>query len=249
MGRLLTYACISIIISFINWNETHAGTQILLDGSQQDKDLTIDIIESNVSVHKIRVSLHGLHDNIIREKGNEYHQLNIDNSHCSELLNVGEPQLPTIMQFIAIPGDAEYDISISAEKWEEVEMGTIFPAQMDSKGNDPVPEFVINDSAYHQICYAPGLLKWSNENKLNNIRCLSLRVCPFKYYPLRGKLSVLKEFSLQIDFSKVSEKTTVKLKDIKKAIGMKIFDNDISGFPVTKDIVKTSRNSDYYDYL
>ena len=249
MERLFTYLCISIIISFINWNEIHAETQVLLDGSQQEKDITIDVIESNVSFHKIRVSIHGFHDNIIEERGKEYHHLSINDSHGSELLNVGEPQLPTIRQFIAIPSDAEYDISISEEKWEEVEMGTIFPAQMDSKGNEPSPGFVVNDSVYHQTCYTPVLLKWSNESKLNNIRCLGLRVCPFKYYPLRGKLSVLKDFSLQINFSKSSEKATVKPRDIKKAIGMKIFDNDISGFPVTKDIEETSKSADYYDYL
>lgn len=249
MRRILPYLCAIAVIVFTGWIEAHAGSWLTFDDSKTEKDITIDIIKSDVSGYKAKVTLHGLHDDIIIENGKKFHLLTIGDSHGSALVNVGEPCLPTITQLIAIPGDATYDISITERKWKDVQTGVVCPAQEDSYNGDPDLRFFINDSIYHQECYAPPLLKWSNEQLFNSIRCIGLRICPFRYYPLSGKLSVLTEFTVKIDFSETSRKTNADARDIQKANSLGIFDNDISCFPASEGMTKPSKSSYYYDYL
>ena len=225
----------------------HAQTWISFDGSKEGKSFTAEILKSDANIHKVKIKLHGISDRIIAENGTQYHLLSIRDGHGSELMIEGEPQLPTITQLIAIPEGATYSLSVTEQKWQEVEMGTIYPAQRDSKGNDPAPKFVINESVYGQKLYAPKILEWGMEQNWSHIRCFGLRVCPFKYYPLQDKLSVLTEFVFQIDFTGVSDNSPVRLDDLKQAIDWHVFDNDISSFPVRSDIAKSS--SDDYDYL
>lgn len=238
---------IALFLSFFAWEETYAQTWVSLDGAKVGKSLTTEILESNANTHKVRMTLHGFQDHIISENGIEYHQLLINDTHGSELMNEGDPQLPTINHLIAIPEGASYRVSLKEEKWQDVEIGTIYPVQRDSKDGDPVPNFIINDSVYSQEQYAPTLLRRGIEQNWCYIRCFNISICPFKYYPQQNRLSVLTEFVLQVDFIGVSDNSPVRLSDLKRAIEWNMFDNDINCFPVRNEMARSSSND--YDYL
>ena len=222
----------------------HSQSWVSLDGTKHDKGLTISVIESDATIHKVKMTIHGFHDNNVVVEGKEYHQIFMDEG--VGLQKAGEPQLPTITQSIAIPYGASYKISILEEKWQDIECGTIFPAQYDSKNSNPIPPFTIKDEAYKQKVYSPFVVSKGWEQNWRNIHNVSFSICPFKYYPVQNKLSVLTEFLLQVDFIGSSNKSSIRQKDLEKAISWHLFDNDIGHFPVKNVGTKSSTS---YDYL
>ena len=225
----------------------HSQSWVSLDGTKQAKDHTISVIESDALIHKVRMTIHGFHDKKITIDGKEYHNIFMDEG--IGLQNTGEPQLPIITQTIAIPDGAFYAISIKEEKWKEIEIGTIFPAQKNSKGNDLIPPFTLNERAYRQNVYSPFIVSKGWEQNWRNIRNVSFSICPFKYYPVQNKLSVLTEFVLQVDFRGTTDKSSIRQKDVQNATEWHLFNNDIKDFPVENQMAKSTETSDNYDYL
>ena len=236
---------LAFLLSLISGKEVYAWTWVSLDGTKEGQPLTIEVLESGLNAHNVRMTIHGFFDDKIVKDGTEYHQPYLDMYEW--LMYEGEPQLPTLHQTIAIPEGADFKITIKEEKWTDVEIGKIYPAQRDVKENDPEPPFTIKERAYQQDVYAPFLVTTGTEWNWCNIRGNTVHVCPFRYYPLNNKLSVLTDFVLKIEFTECSDKSPVLERDLRRAIDWHMFDNDISGFPVKSDMAKSS--SDEYDYL
>ena len=234
----------ALLLSLVSGKGVCARTWVQLDGSE-GKPLTTEVLQSDLNVHKVRMTIHGFYDDRIVIDGTEYHQPYLDMYEW--LMYEGEPQLPTLHQTIAVPEGADFKVTITEEKWTDVEIGKIYPAQKDVKECDPEPPFTIKENTYHQEVYAPFLVTTGKEWNWCNIRGNTVHVCPFRYHPLENRLSVLTDFVLKIEFTECSDKSPVLERDLRRAIDWHMFDNDISGFPVKSNMAKSS--SDEYDYL
>ena len=248
MKKISLVSLLSILILLLSVDMAHSQTWITLDGSNDDKDVTLNVIESNASTYKVRMSLHGFYDRQQIENGIVYHQLYMQ--HGSGLLNVGEPQLPTISQLIAIPEGATYKVMVEEGQWRDIEVGKIYPSQRSLLESEVKCDFIINDSIYHQDEYAPTMIRIGEEQTWHNIRNISLSACPFKYYPLENKLSILTDFVLRVDFIGASCKSSISSDALAHASRWNMFDNDIGDFPCEEDTKRMSTDkSGSYDYL
>ena len=239
------FALLALLLSLMSGKGAYARTWVSLNGSKEGKNLTTEVLQSDLNGHKVRMTIQGFYDDRIVKEGTEYHQPFLDMYEW--LTYEGEPQLPTLHQTIAIPEGAEFKVTIMEEKWTDVEIGKIYPAQRDVKECDPEPPFTIKESAYQQEVYTPFLVTTGEEWNWWGIRGNTVHVCPFRYHPLDNRLSVLTDFVLQIEFSECSGNPPVRVRDLKRAIDWHMFDNNISGFPVKSDMAKSS--PDDYDYL
>jgi len=237
---------ISVFLSLISGKGVKAQTWTSLDGKAEGRDVTTEILKSDASVYKAKMSVHGFYNRTISIDGNEYQEIYMDEG--AGTLRVGEPNLPTITQSVAIPDGATYKVSITEEKWQDIEIGKIYPAQETTKGNEPTPPFTILESAYKEKEYSPFLIGEGNEGNWRNIRFTAFAVCPFKYYPLQNKLSVLTEFVLQVDFTGGRRVSSIRQEDLDVAKEWNMFSNDVSNFPVRDGMQKSTSSSDY-DYL
>lgn len=237
-----------LFILFSFWGcYAYSKTWVSLNNSSGLQDYSIKVLESNATVYKVQFAIHGFTDSVIVEKDAKYHLLSM--SSGTHLTNVGEPQLPTVSQLIALPGEVSYNVTILEGKWKEIDMENVYPVQKDYKENEPKPEFEILKEIYQKPSYIPDLVTIEKEQVWRSIHNVCISVCPFKYSPTKRKLSVLTNFVLEIDFSDILGQAAIRSSDKTNAMFWRVFANDISSFPTKEDNCKSFSPLRDYDYL
>lgn len=196
---------------------------IPLNGSTKGQAVTMDVMEDNSSVYKVKYHIKGFYDNIITNERGSFHSLSIGDG--SNLSVVGAPSLPLIHRFIAIPEGTQISVSIVDDKWTTINVGQIYPAQEQTLENEKAPEFYLDEQVYHKP-FIPQQLIIGKENEWRGVRCVNLSICPFKYNPMDGRMSVMNEFILKVDFTS-SALSLTKKKHYEIADPFSLFDNHI----------------------
>lgn len=203
-------------------NSTLAQTIIALDEDKSDRCVTVKIQESTSTNYKARIKVHKIKqktEDVVFEK---YQHLLFDDTYT--LQNVGEPELPVIVQHIGLPSGCTYKAEIIEQKWETIPIGKIYPAQIPLTTNYTTHTFVISDEIYKSKQYHCDLIKSSGIMIWKGIENVYLTICPFKYYPSKNMLSVLSDFTLSISFSHDTKKDICNYIE-PEAIDTKMFDN------------------------
>lgn len=204
-------------------NKAFCQKWVTLDGNFQGEAITEEVIQDDEASYKIKVRIHGFLDETQKSERGLFHKLSFGSD--ASLSTVGLPALPLFTQCIAIPEGANMKATVMQEKWVNVEMGQIYPAQEPLMEGEKPRSFIINERAYNQP-FIPKVIMVGNEMEWRGIRCTGLSVCPFKYYPTENRLSVLSEFVLQIDFAK--ENKAIKEKVVYESNDpLHLFDNHI----------------------
>lgn len=195
--RLRPYAflCISLMLSSLH---VFSQSFVRIDDSGTGNAMAIEVIQTDSFCYEAKLVVHGYYDEIRRSNGESYHKLSFDEG--SSTMEIGEPQIPTINQFIKIPSGAKHKTTIEELSWTEIDIGKIYPFQRPLLENESPDAFsingiVYNDSVYHtSLITESGILNW----RLNDL--VHISVCPFKYFPSSGKMKVLNEFVMRVDF-------------------------------------------------
>jgi gingipain R len=178
----------------------------------------------------------------VKEEKENYNKIFFDIP--SAVTDLGNPALPTINQLFALPNGSACKVSVAENSWTDVEIGKIYPYQNPLYGKKEVKaeSFSINQDAYNSEIFSPFLSRVGDLQKYRGMSNRNISICPFRYYPLANKLSILKEFEIRVDYDdKISEEIS--------------YNEDISIFAnsnVLKDCsisAESSRNSNDYDYL
>ena len=172
---------------------------IALSNEQKGEIVSMEVLEDNLSAYKVRYRINGINDYPITNERGEFHRISLDNDNNISV--IGAPSLPLVNRFVAIPESANISVSIVEGKWTEIEIGKIYPVQRPTLENEKATDFVINEKAYQEI-FAPQQILMGKEKEWRGIRCINLSICPFLYNPTLGRLSVMYEFVLQINFLK-----------------------------------------------
>lgn len=186
-----------IISFFIFGNKVFSSTWIPIDNQSKGETISKDILESNETACKIKITIHGLYDQEIKGEYGTFHKLSIESD--AYVSNIGEPTLPLITELIAIPKGASFKVSIIETEWTDIQIGTIYPYQKPLLEREKPTVFSMSEKAYKDI-YIPPLVQIGDVEIWRNIRNFRIALCPFKYYPTKNSLSVLKEFVVQIYF-------------------------------------------------
>lgn len=229
----------------------NAQNWIPLDKQEEkvDKNISTEIIKSNQEGYIVRVVIHGLYNEIIDNEYGEFHRLSIGRGN--NLSIIGEPSLPLFSQSIAIPSGAKLSAKITDEQWTDIEIGKIMPAQEALLENELPKGFYYNKKVYSNN-YIPSLLKVGQIMQWRNIQNTDLTVCPFKYYPQENRLSIMKEFVLEVSFTYAKKQGTKIFSESEDPYCL--FDNlpyKDAGQIKSRNNFETTRslNSEYYNYL
>lgn len=232
--------CIIVTLLF------HCGVKgnplwVPISNTYSEKCFSITTIESNDRCFKAKIEIHGYYDEQVTIEGTFYHKLSFDVP--ATLSFIGEPALPIISRLIAIPKGENFDVTIKDEKWsEEFYVGQVLPRQRsvhEFQEKHPFEKSIaIYDGEKYQTerTYIGDLQRWRGVNNR------ALNICPFKYMPREGKMSVLKEFVIEISFDDDAKVNKMKSED------MHLFLNQIN----TEENDRTEQqrdNTDSYDYL
>ena len=187
---------ITICCLFLLCGKAFSQEWISIDGKPKGEAVTMKVIESSPSKYEVRISVNSLNVDSVKNENRWFHYLTFDKG-CN-LQNLGNPSLPCITQLIAIPSDAEVSASVYEEKWTDIEMGTIYPAQNPTENAER--DFVMNENVYNSE-FIPNIVTLGKEREWRGIRNVGVSICPFKYYPRENRLSVLSNFVLQVSFN------------------------------------------------
>lgn len=212
-----------------------------IDKSESKRSITITTIESNEKTYKAKVEVHRFYDNCLDIEGATYHKLSFDEP--GSLSFIGEPALPIISRLIAIPKGNNFEVKISDEKWtNEISIGHVMPCQKDYLETEERPPFEKNEAIYNGDVYQTEKFYVGELQKWRSVNNRALNICPFRYMPREGKMSILKEFILEILFDERAEGHPLKSSD------MHLFLNRID----TKESEGTNQlrdSNESYDYL
>jgi len=193
-----------IIFSLLHVKDVYSQTWIPLDNTTL-KGVTTSVLVSDNDTYKLRMQLHGVHDVVTNVSGINYHELIIDN--CFTLTKIGEPALPLVTKTIAVPQGCDYVMEISDEIWVDIEVGKLFPFQKPLLETESPSTFTVNESIYESEQYFVNTLSFKTGHIWRGIESVNLAICPFRYYPSKGKLSVLKECVVTVNFTPTMQKT------------------------------------------
>ena len=214
---------------------------IPIDNSYSGKCISITTIESNKNKYKAKIEIHGYNDNRIIINDSIYHQVLFDEP--ASLSIVGEPSLPIISRLIAIPKGKDFDVRIKDEKWsEDFFVGQVMPRQRSVLESKEEPTFEKNETIYKKDEYQVERFYIGELQEWRGVSNRALNICPIRYRPKEGNMSVLKEFVLEISFDNAAKVNLMKSED------MHLFLNQIN--TEEYDRVEYQGNStDSYDYL
>ena len=201
------------------------------------------MLRDDASTYQVEFTINGLYDQAITNGHGSFHHLSFTKGGSWQAL--GDPSLPVISQLIAIPSGAMMSPSVTDEEWVDIDMPTIYPAQKLLREGETLKEFVINEQSYSQP-FLPPLISMGDQMEWRGINNKPLAVCPFKYYPQNGKLSVLRHFVLRVDFLPSDEEPSRTQLQYKKNGHYGLFDNSVFTENVSRESNSSSEN---YEYL
>lgn len=243
--KLLLTSCLLFLFESAfsqEWIPLNSSTK----GSTKGQAVTMDVMEDDESSYQVHVSVNGIYDNVIQNEHGTFHSLSFGSN--GYLTKEGEPALPLITQLIAIPSGTSPSVSIRNEVWEEIAIGTVYPAQSPYIGNRHITDFIFSDSTYGHP-FMPFVLRQEKEMNWRGIRNFRVQICPFRYYPQENKLQVLKEFALVVDFHAQSISQSTRKELARETTHMGIFDNSVFSNRTLSDSKVNRSASDDYDYL
>lgn len=214
---------------------------IPVDDSNANKCIEITTIESNENRYRAKIEIHGYSDNVIDIGGTTYHQLSFDEP--GSLSFVGEPALPIISRMIALPKGENLDVKIRDEKWsEEFYVGQVMPSQRSVLETEKEPPFEKDTTVYEREKYDTEMFYIGKLQRWRGINNRALNICPVRYKPRERKISVLKEFVLDIAFEGEVKSNPKNSED------MRLFLNQIN-ITERNVTVQPRDSSENYDYL
>lgn len=202
-------------------NTVQAQDCIRIDDVESTDCLSFNVIESNPQKYVFNVKIHKLISEKRRINGETYNYLSIDGGICTQ--NIGEPSLPIICRHIGIPASSTFDVEIVENKWNNIQVGKLFPTQKPLTEIPKEPLYVISDSIYNVEQYDYPTTETSNKMRWRGIDNIYLKLCPFKYYPTKKTLSVLSDFTVVVTFIESKEGESKVQKHEEK--DLYIFDN------------------------
>lgn len=220
MKKTILKNCLLLFLSSFVPLHSFSEDVIRLDTTAINQCITSEVLHSDSHSYTVRIKMHFLRDDVVAVSGMEYHKLSIDGQ--SLLDNMGEPALPIITKHIGIPVGSSADVRITENQWKNVSVGRIFPYQ-NYQNTDDGTRFHISESVYRSDQYMPQRVKLSENTVWKGIENLYVSICPFKYYPLQNKISVLTDFTLHVDFA--PSRRVVEEPIIYKEQDLSLFDN------------------------
>lgn len=212
-----------------------------IDKVCEETCVTITTIESNENGYKAKIEIHGYYDEPKTIEGTTYHCLSFDEP--GSLSFVGEPAFPLISRLIALPKGENFEVRIREEKWsEEFFVGQVMPSQRSVFETEKEPPFEKNTAIYEGEEYLMKRIYVGSLQKWRGINNRSLNICPFRYMPKEGRMSVLKEFVLDISFEEAATSCSLKTDD------MHLFFNQIN-IPERDMTPLYGDSTERYEYL
>lgn len=212
-----------------------------INETKQTSSVTQEVLLNDASSFQVEITINGVYKQLLSNENGSFVRLTFDKG--GTLHTPGDPALPFLHFLLAIPPGTRVSPSIREEQWVDVGVPFIYPAQEQRVDWEQPDSFVLNEQTYGQP-FLPPLVSMGEVMNWRGIDNVGLSVCPFKYYPQSGRLSVLSSFVLQVDF--VAEDENQQRLQAYEDRNCNLFDNRVF---VEQENQSLSNRSGNYDLL
>lgn len=220
----------------------------LSDSLSSNQSPSMKVLASDAAQYKFRLTINGYSKEIINIDSIVYEQITI--SDCQQDGSIGAPSFPAFSQLIGVPANHDYTCTISEQEWVTHKVKRVYPVQESRLESDTTEAvFVINDSIYQSTEYIPALYEIGDEVCVSGMYGRTLTITPFRYYPQRGEIDILKECLVTITFSPTSTVNTnlsIKNKKILPSLFSNYNESLLSSYLLPTE---NEESNNIYDYL
>ena len=160
----------------------------------------IEVLKSDFTGVALNITVHGMEVEQ-KEVDNETFQLLTIPEH-GYLYRIGEPQVPAIRMFLAVPPDAEeINVSILDREYSLLSDYYVYPAQEPPPEHYTASNFTINQTIYSTNSFYPEkVVSISYSGWLRDYRFIQLEVCPILFNPVTEELRVYHHLEVEVEF-------------------------------------------------
>lgn len=220
---LFSSLCALFVFSFAWAYRVNLGTG---DGLQ------VELVSADASKVRVKISIPEI---VVEDKvvgGKTYQLITIPGGGW--LTEVGDPQLPLVCRFVALPPTSGVRIEVIEEEKETLS-GTflVYPFQKPPiRGDNPEPEeFQLNEELYSQDRVLPGKLVEKGEiSILRDLRLAPIKFFPVQFNPQTGEVTVYKRLVVDIYFEGTGENPQLNPRNVLTRSFLKTYESFVLNF-------------------
>lgn len=195
-----------IFIFLLTLNRPYAQNSSLKNIALKEDQLfknksNIEIFESKQQQVQFKVELFGMSVEEIFLNHQKYHRIFLNG--FTENDETGNPAVPLIGKFIAVPRGANVEVIITDAKYKQFEQINVLPSPLPQQENEESlnTPFIINDKIYNSDQFYPTKNAWTENVKfIRNRPVTILRFAPIQFNPMQKKIKVLTECTIVVEF-------------------------------------------------
>jgi hypothetical protein len=172
------------------------------DGAPATEAFTVDVPLSTMQEVIVDLDIPGMYVEEIIEEGIPYQVLRIQGAGYTT--EVGEPQVPMIGRFIAVPSGAMVTAEVVDSTSKMLEGYNVYPAQepLPDIADAPIPPFAIDAELYQQDAFYPrDIVELEGPSIIRGCSVVILRVFPVQFNPARQTLRVYSNIRVKVSFA------------------------------------------------
>jgi hypothetical protein len=205
-----------ILISSVSMVPAGAAdaVRIVSDIGNETAGLRVD--QSSKTEAKVDLEVPAVELSPVSLNGVDYQEVQLPETEflfAGEMAEEGEPALPVLTTYLAVPDQAGIDFTIEYSGFdiiEDVDIPPTQPVQMES-GQEPVP-FTLDQATYSRNEFYPGNLAEVHDPVImRDLRMVQILMYPAQYNPVSRQLKIYRDLSVSLSFTGeniVNPKTT-----------------------------------------
>ncbi|MFH1336864.1 MAG: C25 family cysteine peptidase [Candidatus Zixiibacteriota bacterium] len=199
-------------------------------------ELQVKLLSADASKVRVEIKIPDLQVEDKTVEGKTYQQIIIPGGGW--LTRVGDPQVPLVCRFVALPPASGVRIDV-VEQEKETLSGTylLYPYQpAPLRRDDYIPgPFQLNQQTYAQNQAFPGnLVEKGDISILRDLRLAPIKFFPVQYNPQTGEVSVYKRMVVDIYFEGTGENPQVNPRNLLTRSHLKVYENFVMNFDQIK---------------
>ncbi len=187
---MLVFLCLSVSAAGAAWVPVQPGARV-------GQPIGVSLVSATAQTTTIETVVHGLNMEPVSESNLDLVKLDIPGAGL--LTDTGDPQVPVVRTYIAVPFDA--DVTVEVRDVESVRIGTqtVWPAQPQYKRSEPKPPFTMNPDRYSERSPFPSqLARITDDVIMRDFRVVTLEIAPVQYLAADSSLEIASRMSIDV---------------------------------------------------
>ena len=167
---------------------------------------TVEVLSSNSTSTVLRIIIPGMNTEEKTVEGTTYKELRFLDR--ATMLDIGDPELPAVREFIAIPATADVTVSI-IDNSEIIGLSdyNVYPFQTPLAEGEEAGPFDKNETRYVTDSFYPEeMIEVGEPEIMKDLRIVTLSVFPILFNPVTDSLRVYWDLTIELNYNGRNER-------------------------------------------